>query len=382
MNDFKTYVTKALARTEHAIDRVKRRVKERAGLRDPVTILPFIGYGTDESLWIKGRVLEKKGITGGGDKHMLKHLKDMYFRYETDEIPDARVRLSFAGNEQTLTTNQEGFYTADLTAFTAEDLERPWTRVRLELLGPLSEGQHETPAVDQRVLVPSKAARFGVISDIDDTIVHTGATDLFKHVRTVLMNDAGSREVFPGVAAFYQALTGGSDHAEKVSEDVVNPFFYVSSSPWNLFDLFEDFITLHGLPLGPILLKDFGVDDSKLLKTGHIEHKVERIERILKTYPGLDFFLIGDSGQSDPQVFAKVVEHQPERIRAVYLRDVNQAEQDPALQQVASRIVDHQVQCVYMDNCAEAARRAADAGWISQEALARVEHAVRFDSDA
>ena len=52
----------------------------------------------------------------------------------------------------------------------------------------------------------------------------------------------------PGVAAFYRALHAG-----------VNPFFYVSKSPWNLYAPLVEYLEVQGLPLGPLLLRDFGL---------------------------------------------------------------------------------------------------------------------------
>ena len=49
------------------------------------------------------------------------------------------------------------------------------------------------------------------------------------------------RIAFKGIGAFYRALELGG------GAEVVNPIFYVSSSPWNLYDLLERFIELDGI---------------------------------------------------------------------------------------------------------------------------------------
>ena len=43
----------------------------------------------------------------------------------------------------------------------------------------------------------------------------------------------------------------------------------------------------------------------------------------MKTYPKLPFILIGDSGEHDPDIYIEIAEAHPERILALYLRNVN-----------------------------------------------------------
>ena len=73
------------------------------------------------------------------------------------------------------------------------------------------------------VLVPSHAAAFGVISDVDDTILETGVQRVGRMIRQTFTGSALTRTPFPGAAELYRDLADG-----------INPVFYVSSSPWNL----------------------------------------------------------------------------------------------------------------------------------------------------
>ena len=54
--------------------------------------------------------------------------------------------------------------------------------------------------------------------------------------RTTFLNNARTRLPFAGVAEFYRSLQLGRNGKRN------NPFFYVSSSPWNLYDLLKDFL--------------------------------------------------------------------------------------------------------------------------------------------
>src|SRR5690606_32076573 len=131
-----------------------------------------------------------------------------------------------------------------------------------------------------------------------------------------LFNNAHTRLPFAGVSEFYRALQSGRNGKRN------NPFFYVSSSPWNLYDLLIDFLDLNNIPEGPLLLRDFGLDHNKAGSSDHMGHKFKEIENILTTYPHLNFILIGDSGQDDPVIYKEVVKKYPNRILVIYIRDV------------------------------------------------------------
>ena len=166
------------------------------------------------------------------------------------------------------------------------------------------------------VLLPSQA-RLGIISDIDDTVLQTDVTSFFKWraVYLTLMKNASTRRAFSEVSAFYQALERSRTPQAK------NPFFYVSNSPWNLYDMLVDFLEINQLPKGPVLLRDFGVpyEDRPRNYKGH---KHTSIDRILQTYPDLSFILIGDSGEKDADIYLDITREFPGRIKAIFIRDV------------------------------------------------------------
>ena len=323
---------------EKAWDDLKRdwsaRLSDRLGVeRDTPLLAPYRGFGTAESLWFRGRVLEDEGVISALHSDSLAvNLRHTYKRYETDEIPGATIRWSHesAGGETaggTLETDREGFFEHH---FQPRSLgSEPWTDVHV-LLEEAPGFDIEPLGATVRVRVPGRDARFGIISDIDDTIVYTGAHDFLKHWRTVVANSAHSRECYDGLPALYQSLTDGER----------NPIFYVSSSPWNLFDLFERYMSLNDIPLGPMLLKDFGLDDTKWLTGGHDGHKTMQIERVFETYPDLPFILIGDSGQRDAAIYADIVEKHGDRVAAVLIHEVTPNEHEAVVADMRARLTE------------------------------------------
>jgi len=85
---------------EQRFDRLRFEAKRRLGLLDPFEILPYRGYATRRELFLKGRVLEERGITRSGQYATLwDNLRNMARRFASDEVPGAHVRASFKGHE-------------------------------------------------------------------------------------------------------------------------------------------------------------------------------------------------------------------------------------------------------------------------------------------
>jgi phosphatidate phosphatase APP1 len=226
------------------------------------------------------------------------------------------------------------------------------------------------------VLVPPATARFAVVSDIDDTVIWTNVGNRLKMVLTVALLNERTRVPFPGVAGFYQALARGAGGAEQ------NPIFYVSSSPWNLYDLLVAFLDIHAIPRGPLFLRDYGL--RTLLTPGQSRaHKMSRIEPLLQLYPHLPFVLIGDSGEQDPEIYRDVVAKYPDRVRVIYIRSVNP---DPAriaaIDALVAEVRKTGCQLVLAPDSEYAAAHAAAEGLIAPAALPDVRAEKRQDEQA
>jgi len=151
-----------------------------------------------------------------------------------------------------------------------------------------------------------------------------------------------------------------------------NPFFYVSSSPWNTYDLLRDFMDFNEIPAGPILLRDLGLDQTKIMKSDHQSHKFKEIENILITYPKLSFVLVGDSGQDDPKIYQEVVKKHPNRILAIYIRDVKLPERAGIVVKISEELKAQNVEMVLVENTINAAEHAAKNGLIFTEKIPEV----------
>jgi phosphatidate phosphatase APP1 len=331
------------------LHRVARRIDDRFDrLPDqdgPIVIHPYRSFGRSGELIVRGRVLfEKKVAPASGDAPLWRNVLDTYRRFRSAEIRDMPVIARYGDDIAETVTDIEGHFEMTLLA---EPLLRDvlWHEVLVELPNAVA-------TTVSHVLVPPIDAEFGVISDIDDTVVQTGATSLLTMVKSLMENAAG-RVAFPGVADLYNAL-----HRHH------NPLFYVSSSPWNLYDLLHDFMNLNGIPAGPMLLQDWGIDEQTMVVAAHSTHKLAHIQRLLDYYPALPFVLIGDSGQHDPEIYLQVIRSNPGRIRTAFIRDVSDDQRDAGVARIIEEAATAGAEMLFVPSSDEAMEHARRMGLV------------------
>jgi phosphatidate phosphatase APP1 len=335
--------------------------------RDPYHVAPYRGYGRPGRFLVLARVLQDEGLAAPDVRHgKTRNLLAMLKRLESDPLPLARVRVSLPAGEHELVADDEGFVRAWLDADPPAGADS-WSSVRLELI---RSEPGRGPGAIAPILLPPATATYGVISDMDDTVLQSEVTSFLRAARMVLLENARTRLPFAGVAGFYRALRDGRGGA-------LNPIFYVSSSPWNLYDVISGFLEAQEIPAGPLLLRDWDLSPSLLRTEGH---KTTHIREILETYPTLPFILVGDSTQEDPEIYARAVAAHPDRILAVYIRSVEpHPERAAAIGRLAEEVRAAGSTLVLADDTLTIASHAAAHGWIRGEALPEIGGEKRAD---
>ncbi len=106
----------------------------------------------------------------------------------------------------------------------------------------------------------TSTAEGGVISDIDDTVLQSSATNYLRAAQLMFLDNARTRFLFAGVAALYHALSADGRNLA---------IFYVSSSPWNLYELLTDFFDFQGFARWySLFLKDYGITADQFISFG------------------------------------------------------------------------------------------------------------------
>ncbi|MDG5490028.1 App1 family protein [Psychroserpens sp. SPM9] len=304
---------------------------------------------------MRGRALEDETIDLE-QKGLFGLFINSWKRFESDEIKHTEVKITLPNGTILKTmTDDHGYFKVDepLEGLNALANEEGWLNFEVAY-NDVNIKRHiqNSNRFPGELLIPSPDAEFGVISDIDDTILHTGVVSTLKW--KVLLNSifksAASRIPLEGASDFYHRLHRGS------TGKLANPIFYVSHSPWNLYRYLEFFLKQNTFPKGPILLRSF--KDIFKKKSGDRPQKHIEIVNILKAYPKLKFILIGDSGERDADIYMDVANEFPSQVAAIYLRSVKHKKK---MLRVRSLFKDYkQIPVLLVDNSEQAIAHARE----------------------
>nr|WP_153869727.1 MULTISPECIES: phosphatase domain-containing protein [Myxococcaceae] len=352
---------------------MRRDLRTRLGIPKPLYVLPFRGYGTPARAVVKARVLEDRHVRPPEQRRSLVGAAvASYKRYATHEVPGARVQVRWGDKQWEGLTDEEGFL--DLWVPPPLNARPGWHEVHLHL--PDAAGQPGADAVGQ-VLLSGTDSELGIISDLDDTVIETGVTNPLKRAWALFLTDHRQRVPFEGVGAFYAALQAGRH------EGVLNPLFYVSSSPWNLYEHLDAYLQTHEIPAGPLLLRDWGLTAQGFAPGGGHGHKLDKIRAVMDTLAPLPFLLLGDSGQEDPEHYATIVREYPSRVRCIYIRMVHSRRgREAELARLAADVRAHGSELLVVEDSVSAARHAAAQGWIRWAEVPDVQRAQGEDAAA
>ncbi len=331
----------------------------------PIIITPFKSYGTEKNVYLRGRVLEDNLVQPYSGNSMFRMLQNTIKRFNTFEKPNVDVRIKIHDNEFITTTDEEGYFKVheEIKTLEVNPQKVNWIKVNCKLV--------ENPEIkaSTKMMIPSSSAEFGVISDIDDTILDTGVSSFLKWrlVYNSALKHAQKRKALFGTPTFYRALQKGN------SEKKVNPFFYISNSPWNLYQYLSSFIKNKDFPNGPLMLRDFafpGTQDYLNEKN----HKQNEIITIFNTYPNLKFILIGDSTEHDATIYSDVAKDFPDRVLCIYLHTINKKKQMQYVESVVNSA--KHVEMLIVNNTKDAAIHAKERGFITQEEYEKVAQSI------
>jgi phosphatidate phosphatase APP1 len=281
-----------------------------------IAIKVYHGYGHTHDIVLYGHAFRKhmpvyKRQSGNSLTNLFRLLRLFFVK------PVAGIPLKVKWDEQVIdtVTEDDGFFKAEWKA--TEETTAGWHPVSTQYK---EDNNVHLSTGEGRIYIPHKT-QFAFISDIDDTIMVSYSATIWKRLKELLFKNPHSRAVFPDVVKHYQLLAQAHTRM-----DEPNPFFYVSSSEWNLYDYLRDVFSFNRLPDGAYLLNQVK-RWYQLLKTGKTKHegKLLRVMRILDTFPNQRFVLIGDNSQADPAIYAKLAEKYSHRLYAIYIRDVRES---------------------------------------------------------
>ena len=323
-------------------------------LTNGLSVRVYHGYGHAGRYVIYGHVLTFGPIPRKRySKSIWKNTAALMRLFMVRPLAGARLQLRWEGQVFKTLSEDDGFFRIEWSL--NRHLDPGWHPLQVEM----TDEEGNVLATGTGAILIPYPTQLGFISDIDDTFLISHSSNLRKRLFVLFTRNAHSRQPFKGVVRHYQALTLAGTTTE-----APNPFFYVSSSEWNLFDYIREFTSVNALPRGVFLLNQLKTF-SQLFKTGQNNHgtKFMRIARVLENYPQQRFVLLGDSSQQDPDIYAAIAKHFPGQVRAVYIRDVYKKSREKVRETLA-KMEAAGVPCCFFEHSSEAFEHSQKIGLI------------------
>jgi len=244
---------------------------------------------------------------------------------------DATIHVLHAGDVRALGLSEDTATKLATTLRTATPLPAPASAMyERPRKGHIRAGR----PTSVRLRIVSDHEHFGVVSDIDDTVMVSMLPRLVTAAKHAFLDRVSSREAVPGMAHLLTTLTTSSASSEVVPEGTHAPIIYLSTGAWNVVPTHRSFFKRHGFPAGPMLMTDWGPTNTGLFRSG-IEHKRTELRRLMIDLPDVTWLLVGDDGQHDPLIYGEAAREHSDRVAAVAVRRLTPTEQVLAGTQLA-----------------------------------------------
>ncbi|HEY9362234.1 MAG TPA: App1 family protein [Chitinophagaceae bacterium] len=347
MSDTNKYAIKSL------VTRVRKKFFSWLHLTTNPVVQVYHGFGNKEHVFIFGHVF-LIGSTARKKyrKRFVVNGFAMLASFLVKPFPCAHIQLVWGDMRINALAAEDGYFRFEL--FPEINVKAGWHALQVHLLHPDSKQIMATG--DGLVFIPH-TNQYAIISDIDDTFLISHSSTVWKRLYVLLSKNAHSRKPFEDVVKHYKLLaTAGT------VDNIPNPFFYVSSSEWNLYFFLMEFCRQNQLPKGVYMLSQLKTI-RQILQSGQNKHQAKfmKIVRILEAYPEKKFILSGDDSQEDPNIYAAIVKHFPGKIMVVYLRRVHKPNEENVLKQIAF-IKSQGVPCCYFLHSREAISHSKEVG--------------------
>jgi hypothetical protein len=303
----------AAAIVEDAWHRQFDRVLRRRGWRN--RIIGHVGYGSTDFVRVFARVVLSRvrdECDEKDDDPTYGGLRSPFGRSRGWRVfftaPAMDVPITITAGEHVAHGRSDRSGHVDLT-FRGHGLDPGWHQVRVV-------AQNAEP-VDVEVFIVGDDVDYGLVSDIDDTVISTSLPRVFLAAWNTFVRHEGARRVVAGMAPLYRELIAGHPGA---------PVVYISTGAWNTAPPLTRFLRGHGYPVGPLLLTDWGPTNTGWFRSGQ-EHKRSCLDRLARDFPKIRWVLVGDDGQHDLKVYSDFAEARPERIDSVAIRQLTPTEQ-------------------------------------------------------
>ncbi|HNW34924.1 MAG TPA: DUF2183 domain-containing protein [Candidatus Ozemobacteraceae bacterium] len=165
-----------------------------------------------------------------------------------------------------------------------------------------------------------------IVSDIDDSVLESSEGKMLKAIANSLFRPVHRREAVKGTPEIYRSLIRGTQGVDSL-------LVFLSGSPVYLAPRLEIFFSDKAFPDHALILQNvgpkeniwdrwFNKDVKRNLTTATMEYKLLQLAKLFKWYPELQVILLGDSLADDPEIYQKMAEEFPGKVRLVVIRNI------------------------------------------------------------
>jgi phosphatidate phosphatase APP1 len=296
-------------------------------------LLSFYGISNGESAVLSGQLTYSsiKDFTFK-DYSRRKTFRTLVSLYRTKPYADQFIVLVFDRGKVHMKTDAFGSFYGKTTT----DL----SNARLEKV--LMVSGEEVKIIDG--LFPTKIlsvdADYIVVSDIDDTLMHSYIYRKLLKVKTLMFTAVEKRKSVVAMQDLLKQFVLGK-----------TAFFYLSNSEQNLHPLIYRFLNHHGFPFGPLFLKKmrslWDVFWNVKFPFRNL-HKEQTLVNLFALFPNKKFVLMGDNTQYDLPVYLAAAEKYPDQLHSIIIRKVvKKAEDEPLINKHLSKLKEKNIQLFY-----------------------------------
>lgn len=273
----------------------------------PATV-PYMGYGSTTQVRILARVMLASRLLPGSRADRAARNGNQNIRgwraFTSVPIPEREVDIEIGDARVRVKADRGGLVDTAVEV----NLEPGWHTATIRASG--------TPAAEAPLLVLPPDMEFGILSDIDDTVMVTALPrPLLAFWNAFVLNER-ARMATTGMAVLYERILRAHPGA---------PAFYLSTGPWNAAPTLSRFLHRNLYPVGPMLLTDWGLTEDRWFRSGR-EHKQDNLERLAQEFPRMKWLLVGDNGQHDEAIYSEFAQRHPENVAAVAIRQLSVGE--------------------------------------------------------
>ncbi|MGL3151723.1 App1 family protein [Microbacterium sp. A82] len=288
------------ARLEHRLHSWRESRARRRGRT--ATIQPFAGYGGSGWVRVVGRVLivPPQRRTENGEYASVRGWRS----FVGIPVSFATVRVMIGGRTHEVIADRGGVIDTVINA----DLQPGWQSFTVAV-------ENQEP-VEASAFIVADDVTFGVLSDVDDTVMVTALPRPFIAAWNSFVIDEHARLPVPGMAVLLEQL---------VRQHPGSPMIYLSTGAWNVAPTLSRFMNRHLFPRGSMLLTDWGPTHDRWFRSGR-EHKLTNLRRLAEEFPNVRWLLIGDDGQHDESIYTEFMQEHPDLVAGVAIRQLSATE--------------------------------------------------------